>query len=1022
MVRLTRTRTAVRAAATALLLALAAAAPGSLAAGSAGPPRVASLALRLPPGEDERALGGLVAIAPGDPLAPRALRRTVQRLFQTGRFRNVIVRATPVEGEGTPAVAVVVECLALRTVGAVRIAVEGDDRPLDDARLRAAADLDTGEPFDDADLERAKARLGEAFARKGYRDARVSATASGDAQVAVEIRIAPGAPTRVAALRLGDHAGPAAERAGTLRTRVGGILDEDALAEDVRALRDWLWRAGYRRARVSAPSVRVAAGSAEVDIAIEAGPVVSFAFRGNEAIPAAVLAGQLGIGEGEPLDVPAVDAAAERIRAHYEARGFAAVRVEVGERAAAGRVVVVFTIDEGRPYRIGRVSIEGAKARGEADVRARLLAALDAEAGEPPDPVEDDRARLLALSIPGERPPPAPPPARRARDFWEASAWDLAAQRVVDEYRADGWLEAAYLGGSVVLDARAGLADVTVRIREGPRRTVDSISFEGNEAVSLADLAREARLAPGAPLSFEKMEATRIALVRLYLSRGYAYVRVETRADPDPVRETVAVRYVISEGPEVRVGRILVSGNRRTRVDVVRRAVALSEGDVYRPEAVARSQAALLRLGVFRSVGMRLQEPESPDSTKDLAVEVLERPWQTIASGVGFSIANGPRAFVEYGRPNLLGRALEFTARAKVNYPLVRFRPDLENYSPHDRVEGRVELGLRQPRLEHVPFPLAVRADAVAERVHRKAYDLDRASGIAGVDFELASRATASLQYELEVDDIARKTVAGALSREDLERLRFGEGVTTLQSVRPSVALDFRDNAVNPRSGWFAAAAVEFTHSIGEAKARVLGILPGSEIYTNMLKLSTTLSGYLPIGPASVIALSARAGRVVPLDDLSTTPVPKRFFLGGASTMRGYAEDEMIPEDLRASLREEARLCATSLTGIGCTSAGRALVAGDIPVSQGAQAYLLLKSELRVRIRGSLEAGFFADVGNLWFDPASYRLLDLRLNLGVGIRFVTPIGPAVLDFGFNANRDPMLNERVWAPHFAIGLF
>ena len=127
--------------------------------------------------------------------------------------------------------------------------------------------------------------------------------------------------------------------------------------------------------------------------------------------------------------------------------------------------------------------------------------------------------------------------------------------------------------------------------------------------------------------------------------------------------KTVAIRFVVDEGPEVRIGRVLLSGNRRTREDVVRGALAFAEGDVYDPERIARSQAALLRLGVFRSVGLRVQDPEVPQETKDVAVEVAERPWASLTQGFGFSIANGPRASLEWEQPNLAGRALEFSAR-----------------------------------------------------------------------------------------------------------------------------------------------------------------------------------------------------------------------------------------------------------------------------------------------------------------------------------------------------------------------
>ena len=83
-------------------LAIAASAIALLVAGgeaSAAPARVASVELRLPPGEDARALADLVAVSPGERLSSRGLRRTAQRLFQTGRFRNVVIRAVPVSGE-----------------------------------------------------------------------------------------------------------------------------------------------------------------------------------------------------------------------------------------------------------------------------------------------------------------------------------------------------------------------------------------------------------------------------------------------------------------------------------------------------------------------------------------------------------------------------------------------------------------------------------------------------------------------------------------------------------------------------------------------------------------------------------------------------------------------------------------------------------------------------------------------------------------------------------------------------------
>ena len=1010
--------------AVALALALSAPAAGAGPAPEA-PPFVAAVDLALPPGDDAAAIRPLVAVAPGEPLSARAVRRTVQRLFQTGRYRNVIVRehpAAPPSGAGGAWVRLVVEALPVRTVEGVSVALDGAGVAED--AVRAAAGLAPGARFDDADLEPAAARVRAALARRGYRAAAVTARARGDLSVAVELRVAPGAPVRVGALRLTGNPGPAAAALDeALGTRAGAILDEDVLEADVRRVRAALHRAGYRRSRVGKPAVRVEGTVAQVELPVEAGPRLAFVFRGNEDVPAAVLLREAGFEEAEPVDVPAVGAAAERLVAFYRARGHAAARVEAEEVPRGRDLAVVFHVDEGRRYRLGPVRFEGAGGyRSERWLRQRLAALLDEDAPEPEE-ADADRARVLLLSVPGARPPPAPPPALAPHAAWDEAAWDRAAERLVDAYRAEGFLEAVYLGTTAALDGRRGTVDVTVRLHEGARTQVESISFEGNAVVSLPELAREARLAPGDPLAFERVEETRAAILRVYLSRGHLYARVEAREDLDRERHLGAVRFVVSEGPKVRIGRIVVTGNRRTREDVVRRAVAVGEGEVYDPEAVARSQAALLRLGVFRSVALRLQEPEVPQETKDLAVEVAERPWATLTQGLGFSIANGPRAFLEYGQPNLLGRALELDARAKVNYPLDAFRPDLVGKGTLDRLEGRADVGLRSATLG-LPFSAAVRADVIGEILHRRAYDLRRVTGVTGLEVGLTSRAGFTLQYELEVDRIAKSDSAeGYLTQADVERLRFDEGDTTLHALRPSFTLDYRDNSAHPRRGWYLTTAVEYARSLGAAGDRVLlGALPGSDIHTNMLKAWGTASGYLPIGSGSVVALSLRGGRVFPLDDRSRTIIPRRFFLGGATTMRGYAEEEMLPQDVRSVLAAEAGHCLSSPSGVGCTDRGAAIVGGERPVSEGGEAFLLAKVELRTRLRGSLEGALFADLGNLWLDPRAYRILDLRANVGVGLRFVTPIGPAAVDVGVNLEPDDAINERTVAPHFTIGLF
>lgn len=1021
-------------------------AAASPAAATEASPRVAAVDLVLPPGEPDSGLAELVSVSQGELLSMRAVRRTVQLLYQTGRFRNVVVRTHPVpapaSGPGSW-VRLEVTCLPLRVLSALQLHA-AEPRVLSDDALRESTGLAANAPLDDADVAAAVDRVRAALARRGWRDAEVQATVRGERLATLDLTVRPGAPTRIHGLRLAGDAGPGAERLlEGLKLRAGAVLDQDALAADARALRERLEAAGYRRARVGTPEVTVQDGAAEVVFPVEAGPLVRFVFRGAAAVEPAVLERQLGLEPGQPVDAPAVDAAVERLLAFYRARGYADVRIEPAEVRRGGVLAIVFHVTEGDRYQLGAIRIEGVAQRTPAAVRTRLLALLDGEDETAPETPEADAARALLISVPGAKTRPAPPDAVAPRARWDAAAWERAAAGVVDDYRVDGYLEAAYLGSTTTLDRVRRVVDATVRFREGPRTSVESIAFQGNGSVSLAELVRETRLAPGEPLSFARIEETRVALLRLYLARGHVYARVEAHEDVDKVRQTAVVRFVIDEGPLVRIGRIVVNGNRRTREEVVRRALAIREGDVYRPEAIARSQAALLRLNVFRSVGLRIQDAEVPAETKDLAVEVSERPWQTLSQSVGFSYADGPRSVLEYGLPNVGGRALELTARAKVNYPIessLRDRLDERCRSDAaargvtgealantecawwDVVEGRADVGLRNPRVDLFPVPAALRTDLIGERLHRKAYDLTRLSGIAGVDLSLTERIALTLQYEAEIDDIAKLGGSTYLTQADVERLRFDDGITTLHSIRPSIALDYRDNAAHPHRGWFASATAEYAHSLGTAGGALLFGLKGSDVHANFVKTQGTLSGYLPATPGAVLALSVRGGRIFALDDRSVTIIPKRFFLGGASTMRGYGEDEMVQQDVRPVLAQEARHCATSLTDLGCTAAGREIVDGKLPTAAGGQVFLLVKSELRLQLRGSLEAGLFADLGNLWYDPGAYRTLDLRANLGFGLRFATPIGPAALDFGFNVSPDEDVNERLFEPHFSIGLF
>jgi outer membrane translocation and assembly module TamA len=170
--------------------------------------------------------------------------------------------------------------------------------------------------------------------------------------------------------------------------------------------------------------------------------------------------------------------------------------------------------------------------------------------------------------------------------------------------------------------------------------------------------------------------------------------------------------------------------------------------------------------------------------------------------------------------------------------------------------------------------------------------------------------------------------------------------------------------------------------------------LPGSYNYT---ALSADGRHYLPLGDGVVLATRLQVGSIeVAGSDPANVPFSKKYFLGGASTMRGWGRYEVSP-----------------LSGSGLPLGGNSLVA--------------FSGELRLRLKGSLGGVLFLDAGNVWADRlTAVDLGDLRYAVGPGLRYQTPVGPVRLDVGYQltpiegllVNGEP--EKRRWRIHFSIG--
>ena len=256
---------------------------------------------------------------------------------------------------------------------------------------------------------------------------------------------------------------------------------------------------------------------------------------------------------------------------------------------------------------------------------------------------------------------------------------------------------------------------------------------------------------------------------------------------------------------------------------------------------------------------------------------------------------------------------------------------------------------------------------AFHQEAERESFSLRKTSVVTSINKTIFERSSVSIQYELSRDRVFNVTAGAILSPED-------QGSATISAVRGLFVLDFRDDPFNPKRGSFNSGSVEFASSF-----------LGSEV--DYYKVIGQSSWYFPLFRRNAFVASGRAGMVRPLRDTLEVPIQKRFFLGGRTTVRGFKEESLGP------------------SGADGTPTG-----GDYMVNGNA--------ELRVPLQYGFIVAVFLDAGSVWFPGSTENGFDLRESAGLGLRYVTPIGPISLDYGWKLDRREGESSSEW--HFTIG--
>lgn len=552
-----------------------------------------------------------------------------------------------------------------------------------------------------------------------------------------------------------------------------------------------------------------------------------------------------------------------------------------------------------------------------------------------------------------------------------------------------------YFGTRVVptVDPAPGeRVEVRFALAPGQRVILRELSIEGTEEIVPAEeLLRQIQLRVDEPFRRGAFLASADTIRGELLRRGYAHAEVLRNYTIDTIADYAEVQYVAIPGPLVHIDTVLVVGAARLGARTVRRQLTFREGDLLRAAELNRSQRNLYGLGMVNFAAVEiapdtLQLVPGDQATATVLVRVVEAPQYLVDATAGFGTVDCLRTGVTWTDRNFLGgaRRLEVSGAASrigVGWPVSwglenNLCGALRGDEFSDTVNYRIGADFQQPRIFGTAnwLGLGVRAQRVSEL---------------GVYLRRAVGGQVAVSRDLGENTMLTATtdVEWGLTRARPEVFCIGfdvcepEARQALQRARWSNSLTL--NAVHDRT-WTEGTAVRgWAARSGAAWASP--VLGSDDRY---LRLSGEVVGYRPIGTGYVLAGRLNAGAFLrgtldPADEF--IPPDRRFYAGGPNSVRGFARNALGPvvyvvRDPTAERPDTA----TSATG------GTRVAVGSVELRTPSPVF----SEY-------MRLGFFVDAGQVWAPETDLASAPIRVTPGLGLRFITPVGPIRVDAAYN---------------------
>ena len=638
----------------------------------------------------------------------------------------------------------------------------------------------------------------------------------------------------------------------------------------------------------------------------------------------------VGLTDGRAFDKALADRAEQELKRQYINRSlYAADIVTTVTPMERNRVNLTFTVTEGQPARIKDIRIVGGKAFDESALRKEIELSTSGWFTWYSKSDRYSRAKLNA---------------------------DLETLRSF--YLTRGYIDFKIDSTQVAISPSKEDISITVNITEGERFVVSGVKLEGNYLGKEEDFKTLVKISAGQAYNSEQVTQTTKAFADYFGKFGFAFARIEARPELDRATNQVSFTLLADPSRRAYVRKINVTGNSRTRDEVIRREFRQFESAWYDGDRIKLSRDRIDRLGYFKEVNVETEEvPGAPDQV-DIMLNVAEKPTGSVQLGAGFSsyeklaLSFGIKQENAFGTGNYLGIDVN---TSKFNRVLVVNTTD--PYFTQDGVSRTIDAYYRSSR----PYT-------------------DQ-----GGNYQLVTAGT-SIRFGVPFTEI--------------DRVFFGAGVEQTQ-IRPGTNIPAAYLAYATKFG-YTSSAVPLT--IGWARDdRDSALAPSSGRYQ---RLGTELSmfsdaqyvrsnyqyqHYIPITKSWTTAFNAEFGWG---KGLSNRPFPvfKNFYSGGLGSVRGFEQSTLGPRDVTGSL-----------------------IGGSKKITLNAEVIAPFPGTGNDR---TLRLYAFADAGNVFGDTEKVQLRDLRASVGVGMSWISPIGPLRLAFANPIKKQA--GDRIQKLQFQIG--